>query len=80
MTAEIGDIKSSVDICFIYLNIVQFSFINGRRSRLLCVCPIECKRGYTYIEFANPTYTPIEVQEFSDMSMTIIRDIYGKLG
>ena len=78
MTAEIGEIKSSVDICFIYLNIVQFSFINGRRSRLLCVCPIECKRGYTYIEFANPTYTPIEVQEFSDMSLSI-RDIHGKL-
>ena len=78
MTAEIGEIKSSVDICFLYLNIVQISFINGRRRRLLCVCLIECKRGYTYKEFANPTYTLIEVQEFSDMSMSI-RDIHRKL-
>ena len=78
ITAEVGEIKPSTDICFIYLNIVQFSFINGKRSRLLCVCPIESKEGYSYIEFANPTYTPIEVHEFSDMTLSI-RDIHGKL-
>lgn len=78
ITAEVGEIEPTNDICFVYLNIVQFSFINGKRSRLLCVCPIESKKGYSYIEFSNPTYTPIEVQEFSDITLTI-RDIHGQL-
>ena len=78
ITAEVGEIKPIKDICFIYLNIVQFSFLNGKRSRLLCVCPIESRKGYSYIEFANPTYIPIEVQEFSNITLTI-RDIHGQL-
>jgi hypothetical protein len=75
---DLGEIEPTNDICFIYLNIVQFSYINGKRSRLLCVCPIQSKKGYSYIEFSNPTYTPIEVQEFSDITLTI-RNIHGQL-
>ena len=70
--------RDTVEMCFIYLNIVQNSFINGRRSRLLCVCPIVKRSGYTFFEFQNLSYVPIEVREFSDLSLTI-RDMRGQL-
>ena len=63
--------------CF-YLNIVENSFINGRKSRILCICPLQFRSGYSFYEFQNPTYVPIEVREFSDISLSI-RDFNGKL-
>ena len=62
--------------CF-YLNIVENSFINGRKSRILCICPFQFRPGYSFYEFQNPTYVPIEVKEFSNISLSIL-DFNGK--
>ena len=61
---------------FLYLNIVQNSFINGRKSRVLCVCPFNYKEGYSFFEYNTPTYVPIEVRQFSDISLSIL-DLNG---
>ncbi len=73
-----GHIPAQVEMCFVYLNIVQNSFINGRKSRLLCICPIESKKGYSFFEFSNPTYVPIEIREFSNITITL-RNVKGQL-
>ena len=78
ITVYNNEMPSNMQLCFIYLNIIQNSFINGRKSRLLCVCPCQCKKGYTFHEFANPTFVPIEVREFSDITVSL-RDIKGNL-
>ena len=62
--------------CF-YLNIVENSFINGIKSRILCICPFQFSPGYSFYEFQNPTYVPIEVKEFSNISLSIL-DFNGK--
>ena len=61
---------------FMYLNIIKNSYINGHRSRLLSVFPIHSRKGYSFYEFSNPTYVPIEVREFSEISITL-RNIKG---
>ena len=72
VSVSCGFIPTQVEMCFVYLNIVQNSFINGRKSRLLCICPIESKKGYTFFEFSNPTYVPIEVREFSNITINLM--------
>eukprot|EP00116_Pleurobrachia_bachei_P019489 sb/3479751/ len=61
----------------LYLNIVENSFINGKKSRILCMCPFDYQPGYAFFEFRNPTYVPVEVREFSDISLSIL-DFNGK--
>ena len=73
-----GIMPEWTEMCFMYLNIVRSSYINGRKSRLLSVFPIHARSGYSYYEFTNPTYVPIEVQEFSEITITL-RNIKGKI-
>eukprot|EP00116_Pleurobrachia_bachei_P008487 sb/3468749/ len=56
----------------LYLNIVENSFINGKKSRILCMCPFEYQPGYAYFEYRNPTWVPVEVREFSDITLSIL--------
>jgi hypothetical protein len=78
ITALDGRVPRHSEMCFMYLNIVQNSFINGKKSRLVCIFPIHSEKGYSYHEFNKATYIPIEVREFSHISLTL-RDIKGKL-
>ena len=61
---------------FLYVNIVENSYINGRLSRNLSTVPLDLKRGWSYYEFRNPTYVPIDVKEFSKIVLEI-RDMNG---
>ena len=76
LSCLVGEIPSKAEMCFVYLNICQNSWINGKRSRLLCVFPVVSNKGYTFFEFRSPTYVPIEVTEFSKINVTF-RNIRG---
>ena len=78
ITAPAGRVPKHSEMCFMYLNIVQNSYINGKKSRLVSIFPIHAEKGYSYHEFNKATYVPIEVREFSHISLTL-RDITGKL-
>ena len=73
-----GDVSEWTELCFVYVNIVQNSFINGRKSRLASVFPVHSKKGYTFFEIGNPSYVPIEIREFTDISVTF-RNIKGEI-
>ena len=45
---------------------------------MLAIFPVESVKGYTYFEFHNPIYMPIEVKEFSVIDIEL-RDIKGEL-
>ena len=36
----------------LYLNIVENSFINGKKSRILCMCPFDYQPGYAFLNLA----------------------------
>ena len=72
-----GEIDTKAEMCFVYMNICQNSFINGKRSRLLCVFPVVSNKGYTFFEFRSPTYVPIEVTEFSKINVSF-KNIKGQ--
>ena len=76
--APTGPMPEWTEMCFLYLNIVHSSFVNGRKSRLLSVFPIHARSGYSFYEFTNPTYVPIEVREFSEITVTL-RNIKGSV-
>ena len=61
---------------FLYVNIVENSYINGKLSRNLSTIPLSLKRGWTFFEFNNPTYVPIDVKEFSKIVLEL-RDMNG---
>lgn len=61
---------------FLYVNIVENSYINGKLSRNLSTIPLSLQRGWSYYEFNNPTYIPIDVKEFSKIVIEI-RDMNG---
>jgi len=73
-----GTLEERTGMAFIYMNIVENSYINGRKSRVLTPFPIQSKGGYSYHEFTNSTYVPIEVKEFTEIEIEI-RDMQGKL-
>ena len=73
-----GKIENSMQLCFIYMNIVQQSQINGYRSRVVAPFPMYPSRGYTFFEFQSPTYIPIEVREFSMVTISLL-DIKGNI-
>ena len=75
---QAGEINQPIEMGFLYANIVENSYINGKKARILAVFPIEPKKGYTFFEFQNITYVPIEVKEFSEISIEL-RDIRGHL-
>ena len=61
---------------FLYVNIVESSYINGKLSRNLSIIPLNMKLGWSFYEFNEPLYTPIDVQEFSKIILEI-RDMNG---
>ena len=73
-----GELEERTGMAFIYMNIVENSYINGKKSRVLTAFPVISTSGYTYHEFINSTYIPIEVKEFSEIEIQI-RDVRGKL-
>ena len=77
-TVYTGDLEERTGMAFIYINIVENSYINGQKSRVLTAFPVSSKSGYTYHEFTNTTYIPIEVKEFSEIEIEL-RDIKGEL-
>lgn len=75
------DVETS-DIGFIYLNVVENSFINGYASRIAAVFPINfidgTNNGYNYFEWNNPNYINLDVNQFSFLEVQI-RNKKGKL-
>ena len=63
---------------FLYVNIIENSYINGRLSRILSMVPISMKSHWSYHEFAFPNYVPIDVKEFSKINIELY-DLSGKL-
>ena len=59
-------------MAFLYASPVENSLINNHLSRLLTPIPITSKRGYNYVEFAQPLYRKISVRNFMDISFEII--------
>ena len=56
---------------FLYANIVEDSWINGRRSRVLDMVPISMKAHWSYYEFSSPNFVPIDVKEFSKIHLEL---------
>ena len=73
-----GVLEERTGMAFIYMNIVENSYINGKKSRVLNAFPVESRSGYTHHEFKNLTYIPIEVKEFTEIEIEL-RDVRGKL-
>ena len=61
---------------FLYANIVESSYINGKLSRNLSIIPLNMNQGWSFYEFNEPLYSPIDVQEFSKIIVEI-RDMNG---
>ena len=61
---------------FVYMNIIENSYINGRLSRISTVVPVKTSVGWSFFESASPNYTPINVREFSNILIEL-RDING---
>ena len=61
---------------FLYSNIVENSYINEQRSRLLSIVPVYSKRGYNCYEFTNPIYSPLSAHSFVDVNFKLL-DIHG---
>ena len=61
---------------FLYVNIVESSYINGKLSRNLSIIPLKMNKGWSFYEFKDPIYTSIDVKEFSKIIFEI-RDING---
>ena len=61
---------------FVYVNIVENSYLNGKLSRNLTVVPLTMSDCWSYNEFKHPTYVPIEVKEFSNI-LVELRDLNG---
>lgn len=66
------------EVTFLYANIIENSYINGKKSRNLAVLPLQKRNGYSSLSIVNPIYVPIEVKEFSDIVLEL-RDLNGEL-
>lgn len=71
------DLLGMIEPAILYANIVENSYINSKKARNLAVLPLKIQKGYTYHEFTEPVYVPIEVQQFSNILLEI-RDLDGK--
>ena len=63
---------------FLYSNIIENSYINGKLSRLLSIIPLSMKSHWSFYEFNYPVYIPIDVKQFSKIIFEL-RDINGRL-
>ena len=75
---ENKNLFSGIETAFLYVNIVENSYINGKLSRNLSVLPLYYNEGHHFYEFKNPTYGTVEVKEFSDVLLEI-RNMRGDL-
>ena len=64
-------------LAFLYASPVENSLINNKESRMLTPIPVTSKKGYNYVEFAQPLYRKISVRHFMDISFEIL-DKNGK--
>ena len=71
------DYTKSIQPTFFYSNIVENSYINGKLSRNLSTIPLSMNNGWSFYEFHNPTYVPIDVKEFSRIIIEL-RDMNGE--
>ena len=71
-----SDIFREDHLTFIYSSVVEESFINNRKSRLLAMTPLKCTYGYTHREFKNISYYPLAVNTFNDIIFSL-KDTYG---
>ena len=62
---------------FLYMDIVENSYINGKLSRNLTVAPLKMSSVWNYYEFTNPRFTSINVHEFSKI-LVELRDVTGE--
>ena len=62
---------------FVYANIIENSYINGRLSRNLGLVPIKTAPQWSLYEPAHPNYVPINIKQFSTILIEL-RDIKGQ--
>ena len=70
--------SNTIEPAFLYSNIVENSYINGKLSRNLATIPLSLQSGWNFYEFKYPVYIPIDVKEFSKIKLEL-RDMNGKL-
>ena len=76
-TIQESDLQCAESPAFLYANIIENSYINGKLSRNLGVIPIKNTRGWALYEPKYPIYVPITVREFSKILIEI-RDMNGE--
>ena len=65
------DLLVGIERAFLYVNIVENSYINGKKSRNLSLIPLSKQKGIAYHEFTNPNYIPVEFKQFSEIFLEI---------
>lgn len=69
---------NDITIGFIYLNVVEWNFLNGMKSRLLAVAPLKHGIKYCHFEWKKPSYAKLDVNQFAYLQVSI-RDLKGDL-
>ena len=70
--------SKTIEPAFLYSNVVENSYINGKLTRNLATIPLSLQSGWNFYEFKHPVYVPIDVKEFSKIKLEL-RDMNGKL-
>ena len=70
------EFAKDLEPAFMYVNIVENSYINGKLSRVLSVIPIRMKADWSHHEFTDLNFVPINVREFSKITISI-KDMNG---
>ena len=70
------DLREAVFPAFIYADIIENSYLNGRLTRNLTIVPIKYGAGWTCYEPKYPNYVPITVKQFSKILIEL-RNIEG---
>ena len=68
---ENRDLLCNIEPAFLYANIVENSYINGKLSRNLALVPLSLKGGCSFYEFNHPNYVPIVIKNFSDILLEL---------
>ena len=68
---ENQDLLLNIVPAFLYVNIVENSYINGKLSRNLALVPLSLKGGCSFYEFKHPNYVPIVVKNFSSILLEL---------
>ena len=67
----------NLEPAFLYVNIVEQSFLNGKLSRILSMVPISMKAHWSFHEISQPKFVPINVKEFSKIILEL-RNMDGR--